>query len=292
MISLMLIWTALVVADLPVPNLGPQLSEDINFKKTLFIECNNFIQTCAPTISSCASVICQQCTGLGQKALNACCTTESNPADCLGDALRMPNTAEASVTTSESGPTTSLSEIVASTTTSSSQSVISTTTNEAPIVTEAPSGKAACESVSKSLSICNSLSPGVISSSFLFQAPCLCYNASYKFDPSIYDRPFSNCLAYYSTASPSLYSSLSASSIESNPCSRIGDVVKSCSDVGSCTPVETGTRSGSGSTTSGSSSHGSTATLVPLTTTKSSKNSGQMLSHVSCNFLVKSYEED
>ncbi|KAF5586076.1 hypothetical protein FPCIR_8096 [Fusarium pseudocircinatum] len=267
MILLLFIWAVLASAQLPVPNLGPELSENINFKKTLFIECNNFIQTCAPTISSCASVICRQCTGLGQKALNACCASESEPAACLGSALQMPNSAEASATTSEAGPTSSLS----------SQAAVSTTTAEAPLVTKAPSGNAACASVSKSLSICNSLSPGVISSSFLFQAPCLCYNAKYKFDPSIYDEPFSNCLAYYSTASPSFYASLAASSISSKPCASIGDVVKSCSEAGSCTPVETGTRSDR-SITSGSSDHGSTSTLVPLTTTTSTKNAGQMVS--------------
>ncbi|CZR48039.1 uncharacterized protein FPRO_12649 [Fusarium proliferatum ET1] len=266
MIPLVFIWAVLASAQLPVPNLGPELSDNINFKKTVFIECNNFIQTCAPTISSCASVICKQCTGLGQKALNACCASESEPASCLGSALRVPNSAEASATTSEAGPTSS-----------SSQAAVSTTTAEAPLVTKAPSGIAACASVSKSLDICNSLSPGVITSSFLFQAPCLCYNANYKFDPSIYDEPFSNCLAYYSTASPSFYASLAASSIGSKPCASIGDVVKSCSETGSCTPVETGTRSDR-SITSGSSDHGSTSTLVPLTTTTSTKNAGQIVS--------------
>ncbi|KAF5647045.1 uncharacterized protein FTJAE_1876 [Fusarium tjaetaba] len=243
MIPLVFIWAVLASAQLPVPNLGPELSENINFKKTLFIEC------------------------LGQKALNACCASESEPASCLGNALRMPNSAEASATTSEAGPTSSLS----------SEAAVSTATAEAPRVTKAPSGNAACASVSESLSICNSLSPGVVSSSFLFQAPCLCYNANYKFDPSIYDEPFSNCLAYYSTASPSFYASLAASSIGSKPCASIGDVVKSCSEAGSCTPVETGTRSDR-SITSGSSDHGSTSTLVPLTITTSTKNAGQIVS--------------
>lgn len=78
------------------------------------------------------------------------------------------------------------------------------------------------------------------------------------------------------------------SSIGSKPCASIGDVVKSCSEAGSCTPVETGTRSDR-STTSGSSDHGSTSTLVSLTTTMSTKNAGHMISSVS--YTLMSYKE-
>ncbi|SCO48240.1 uncharacterized protein FFMR_09101 [Fusarium fujikuroi] len=131
MIAFLLFCAALVAADLPVPNLGPQLSEDIGFKETLFNECNAFLQTCAPTISSCASVICKECTGLGQKALNACCATESEPASCLGPALAIPNQADASTTMSDSGAT------------ASSQAASSATQTQASASTEASSGQAA-----------------------------------------------------------------------------------------------------------------------------------------------------
>ncbi|KAF5534679.1 hypothetical protein FMEXI_11192 [Fusarium mexicanum] len=136
MIAFALFCAALVAADLPVPNLGPELSEDIGFKETRFSECNAFIQTCAPTIASCASVICKECTGLGQKALNACCATESEPASCLGPALRVPNQADASVTTSEAGAT------------ASSQAISSATQTDASMSTET-SSKQAAESSSK-----------------------------------------------------------------------------------------------------------------------------------------------
>ncbi|KAF5645092.1 hypothetical protein F52700_2292 [Fusarium sp. NRRL 52700] len=131
MIAFILFCAALVVADVPVPNLGPELSEDVGFKETRFNECNAFIQTCAPTISSCASMICQECTDLGQTALNACCATESEPASCLGSALRVPNQADASITTAESGPT------------ASSQDVSSATQTEASMSTKTSSGQAA-----------------------------------------------------------------------------------------------------------------------------------------------------
>ncbi|KAF5665718.1 hypothetical protein FCIRC_10422 [Fusarium circinatum] len=138
MIAFILFCAALVTADLPVPNLGPELSEDIGFKETRLNECNAFIQNCAPTIASCASVICKECTGLGQKVLNACCATESEPASCLGPALRVPNQVDASITTSEPGAT------------ASSQAVSSAAQTETSMSTETSSGQTA-ESSSKNV---------------------------------------------------------------------------------------------------------------------------------------------
>lgn len=40
------------LGQLPVPNLGPQASEVAAYKYSVFTECSNFIQTCAPTKSS------------------------------------------------------------------------------------------------------------------------------------------------------------------------------------------------------------------------------------------------
>lgn len=76
---------SLIVLGKPqVPDLGPQLSQAISFDNVRFTECNEFIQTCAPTISSCAASLCQQCTGLG---LGNCCDNDPAPTACFATAL-------------------------------------------------------------------------------------------------------------------------------------------------------------------------------------------------------------
>ena len=193
-----------------VISLGPELSQVVGEQYTLFSECNDFIQTCPPPAASCAAAICENCTGLGDKKLNACCATDSAPGTCLATALLRSSAAGPATTTLAAGATASI-------------------TNSSPAMTSPlPTGSDACNSVSKTLNICESYTPGFLSSAFSLQAPCLCYDANFMFDPSIYDGPWSNCVNYISIASPALYTSLASdATVETTPCASIGDIVGS-----------------------------------------------------------------
>ena len=42
---------------LPVPNLGPQLSEAIGFQVAQLSECINYLQTCVPTVTGTSTML-------------------------------------------------------------------------------------------------------------------------------------------------------------------------------------------------------------------------------------------
>lgn len=104
------------IAAAQLIDLGPEASADRDFHSSRFVQCNDFIQTCPPGKASCASVICQQCTMLGQTRLNACCSEEEAPTQCLKTALLVSKASIASTTATETdneesnGPTATESE--------------------------------------------------------------------------------------------------------------------------------------------------------------------------------------
>lgn len=58
---------------------------------------------------------------------------------------------------------------------------------------------------------------------FSVAATCLCYSGS-SYQPTIYDNAIETCLEYLSTASPPLYTSLTAGGNTDSPCASVGNV--------------------------------------------------------------------
>lgn len=140
----------IVLGKPQVPNLGPQLSQAISFDNVRFTECNEFIQTCAPTISSCASILCQQCTGLG---LGHCCDNNPAPTACFATALLQGGRGGGGNGGSKSAPMTTAAIVPSG----GSGSL---------------SGPDACSSQLEFIDICQSLTPGFTDiSDFSSQAP-------------------------------------------------------------------------------------------------------------------------
>ena len=139
------------------------------------------------------------------------------------------------------------------------------------ILTAAPTGITACASVSKSLSICDVFSPGVTSSAFISQAPCLCYNANFTFQPGKFDAPFSNCVSYLSAQNPE--SSSFYNGINPTPCASVGDVVARINSTSPITSNSTDTRIASSTSLA---SPASSASSTPLTSSASTLTTSQL----------------
>ncbi|OAP58485.1 hypothetical protein AYL99_07575 [Fonsecaea erecta] len=82
---------------------------------------------------------------------------------------------------------------------------------------------ASCELVNSIAAACSASTSNLFDQGFSVAASCLCYSGS-VYQPSIYDGAIETCLAYLSTASPPLYTSLAGSGQTGSPCASVGDV--------------------------------------------------------------------
>ena len=87
---------------------------------------------------------------------------------------------------------------------------------------------------------------------FSGQASCLCYSVC-SWQPTVFDHAWGTCLAYLSTASPSLYSQIGGKTLAETPCQKVGNVV--ITGTGTC-----------GTAARGSASATTVLTSPPLTT--------------------------
>jgi hypothetical protein len=110
--------------------------------------------------------------------------------------------------------------------TASSGSPSGTITSASPADSSADPNFSACAQFETIIAECASQTPGFSDiSSFSSQASCLCYTSS-TFAPSVFDGYFESCLAYFSSAKPRAYSSLtSQNGGTQGSCSSAGDVV-------------------------------------------------------------------
>lgn len=82
----------------------------------------------------------------------------------------------------------------------------------------------ACAGFSSLESSCSVKISNFVNLAFTVQASCLCSQSS-TYDGFVYDGYYRTCLAYYSTASPSFYSSdLSGDSLPTSPCSLVAAI--------------------------------------------------------------------
>ncbi|OAL34939.1 hypothetical protein AYO20_05900 [Fonsecaea nubica] len=82
---------------------------------------------------------------------------------------------------------------------------------------------ASCQLVNSIAAACSASTSNLFDQGFSVAASCLCYSGSI-YQPSIYDAAIETCLAYLSTASPPLYTSLAGSGQTGSPCASVGDV--------------------------------------------------------------------
>lgn len=178
-----------------------QLSADIASKYLRATECSQLLQTCQPTLSSCAASVCATCTDLGQKAINECCSLGSAPTACFISQLHTtgPNVFPSGATPSPIPP------------------------NTAPYGPLTNAGFLACQSISAYSSICESLSPGFTTTTvFQFQAPCLCYRGM-SWAPDVFDGYVQTCQSYLAVSTGV------TASVNTAPCRGVGDVEASLS---------------------------------------------------------------
>ncbi|KAK5038337.1 hypothetical protein LTS07_001807 [Exophiala sideris] len=154
---------------------------------------------CETNSSECVKEICASCSGYVEIA--NCCALSSwgAMAECVVNLMNDPDT---------------LTETVSSTSTAA-QSALTTTTE---------GGFNACLSVEEMLTSCESKSGAFSTAMFSQQASCLCY-ANDTFQPTVYDRLYSNCMGYMSTADPGGYANITAAattSIDLSPCGHLG----------------------------------------------------------------------
>jgi hypothetical protein len=91
------------------------------------------------------------------------------------------------------------------------------------------SADSSCNAFTSIFASCTSATPGITDLPFSVAASCFCYSSSI-WKPSAYDGAVATCLAYFSTADPAYYSSLSESGgIQTTQCQEVGNVITSAS---------------------------------------------------------------
>lgn len=180
--------------------------------------------------AACVEALCDSCGAVYPEIANCCAGTDTTAmASCFSNALEG-----------------------ASGSTASSVSPSGTITSSAsPADPSADPNFRACAQFETIVDECNSQTPGFTDlSKFSSQASCLCYTSS-TFAPSIFDGYVESCIAYFSSASPRAYSSLTSGTQGS--CSAVGDVVNSPASV-RATRTDESSRSTSGARDTESSS--------------------------------------
>lgn len=142
--------------DVPLIDLGPELSGVISEQLEQITECQNFMSTCQPTILSCASYVCDSCTGLGAKPVNSCCAGGFGPT--LTDCFKSVKATAAAAAAGDNPPTGDGATAADEATAGDDATQIITS---APTDTSAAAGNEACNSINLSSSLCESLSPGL-----------------------------------------------------------------------------------------------------------------------------------
>jgi hypothetical protein len=88
--------------------------------------------------------------------------------------------------------------------------------------------ESACATLNVAAGCCDSITPGFSTiTDFRVQASCYCYSGL-VWDPSAYDAQWGSCVKYISTASPSLYSEVSAGGapvLTSTPCAAVSGIL-------------------------------------------------------------------
>lgn len=112
---------------------------------------------------------------------------------------------------------------------------LSTAENQLPTITTAPpgpvlpllarqaGGPSSCILINNIASSCSAQTSNFFDQPFSVAATCLCYSGS-AYQPTLYDNAIKTCLAYLSTASPPLYTSLAAGGQTNSPCASVGNV--------------------------------------------------------------------
>ena len=141
--------------------------------------CVEFPPSCAPTLTSCASLFCRACTSLGIKpSIEPCCgaTSWTDTSSCFSTYL-----AGGTITN-----------------TASSRPLSTGPSSEDPRA-------AACVSVSRFVVSCEARTPDFDQLEFSSQSSCIC-SVNGTNAPTVYDGFWSTCLAWISTADPAQYS--------------------------------------------------------------------------------------
>jgi hypothetical protein len=97
------------------------------------------------------------------------------------------------------------------------------TTPPASLSSAVNGNSAACSSWDAIEMSCSNKISSFTDLSFTDEASCLCYTSS-TYAPFIFDGYWSQCLLYYSTASPTFYSSLGGDTLTRTPCAAAGNV--------------------------------------------------------------------
>jgi len=148
-------------------HVSAQLGEIIQYDQMRLSECQDFISTCPPIKTSCASMVCGQCYGIGDATFKSCCN-EAQQANCFQTAFGAGN--------NNGGG------------------------NPYVTTTAADPNYAGCQSAFAILSACESATPNFDNLDGITQASCLCYDATSAWVPNAFDQPWSSCVAWASTA--------------------------------------------------------------------------------------------
>lgn len=163
----MAIFTAVFVFLLQLAS--AQLGDILSYKYQRYSECSSLLETCQPTISTCANIVCGQCTDLGQKAINSCCS-QAVPYQCF-------------ISGGGGG-----------------SNYVTTLAPDANLV--------ACSTALAYISECDSEIPGFSNLPNSIEASCLCYDSNTSWNPLGFDDPWSSCIAWAETADATAYSGL------------------------------------------------------------------------------------
>jgi len=226
-----------------------QLGEIISYKVQRYYECSSLLETCQPTISTCADYVCAQCTDLGQTVLNNCCS-QASPVQCFI------NGAGSGSGNGGGNPY---------------------------ITTQAPDPNLiACSTALNDVTSCEAQTPGFSNLANSDEASCLCYDSNTSWNPNAFDLPWSSCVAWAETADISVYSELLGNA---GMCASVGNilnaptkgVVASTTAGGSTSAVKTTSTSASKATPAGGSVTGTTATSTSSSAKATSSSAGSSL---------------
>lgn len=161
----------------------------------------DFEAQCSSSPTDCVAAMCEACQGIA--AIAECCSLASLAAQLTCCLNAVANPAVLSMTTNVTSSITS--------------SAMTATISIEPVV-----GLRACQEVFTSREACQNETKGFAPAPFSQQAACLCFQSGI-FNATAYDVPLSICLAYASTGTFALYTSLvSQWGSHQAPCSRAG----------------------------------------------------------------------
>ncbi|PMD52753.1 uncharacterized protein K444DRAFT_668421 [Hyaloscypha bicolor E] len=209
-----------------------QLGDILSYKYQRYSECGSLLSTCQPTISTCAKIVCAECTDLGQTVINNCCS-QANPQQCFISRAGSGGNGNPYITTAAPDP-----------------------------------NLAACSTALEYITECEAGTPGFSNLANSDEASCLCYDSTTSWDPVAFDNPWSSCIAWAKTADSTAYVGLLSNA---GMCASVGNILNAPASVAvtSTTTMGSGAKATVTSTVATPASGSQSVVMATSSTTKS-----------------------